>query len=124
MASDRKAAKQAIEETSKDDPELDEAISGGHSYQLKLAQENNRHREVMRRSEMGVFGRLFGSDSAATTSVAFIAMVSGVAGTAFCWIMAGNASVAEITTFWSTQAERALAFSGGALAYLFGKGAK
>jgi len=128
MASDRSAAKGAIEESSPDDPELDAALSSGHDLQLKLAQEQNRHTEAMHKADIGFLGRAFGGEKSAPTYIAFIAMVAGLAGATFCWMQAvgtaENPISIETAEFWSKQAERALSFGAAALAFIFGRGAK
>ncbi|WP_313057398.1 hypothetical protein [Agrobacterium cavarae] len=123
MAFDRKAAKAAITNQSKDDPEFNEALSGAHDYQLKIAQENNRHAETMRRQDLGFIGRAFGGEKSAPTYIAFLVMLAGMAGTFYCWTQAGAVESA-VAEFWSKQAERSLAFAASALAYIFGRGTK
>ncbi|MET3853439.1 hypothetical protein [Rhizobium sp. OAE497] len=119
---DRQAAKAAIKETQGADPEFDAVQSSAHDFQLKLTQENNRHSEHMRKQEIGFFGRAFGGEKSAPTYVAFIVTVFGLVAVGFCWGMAAyNASMTE---FWSTQAERAMAFAASALAYIFGRGTR
>jgi hypothetical protein len=122
MASDRKAAKEAIQSSSAQDAELEEVLSGAHNYQLRLTQENNRHAEAMRKADIGFLGRAFGGEKSAPTYIAFLVTVAGLAGTGFCWYKAGVPGAT--TEFWSTQAERAVAFAASALAYIFGRGAK
>ena len=123
MAFDRKAAKEAITTKSKVDAEFNEAQSGAHEFQLKIAQENNRHVETMRRHELGFIGRAFGGEKSAPTYIAFLVMVAGMAGTFYCWSQAGTVEAA-VADFWSKQAERSLAFAASALAYIFGRGTK
>jgi hypothetical protein len=124
MASDRKAAKSAIQAQSSGDAELEETLTGAHNYQLKLTQENNRHMEAMRKADIGFLGRAFGGEKSAPTYIAFIATIGGMIGAAVCWGLAGNAEIPVNATFWSSQAERALAFASGALAFIFGRGSK
>ncbi|KRB61384.1 hypothetical protein ASE04_21190 [Rhizobium sp. Root708] len=122
MAFDRKAAKESIQAKSGDDAEFDEAQVGAHDFQLKIAQENNRHAETMGRQDLGFLGRALGGEKTAPTYIAFFVMVAGLAGTFYCWSQAG--ATGDATGFWSSQAERALAFSASALAYIFGRGNK
>lgn len=114
---DRAEAKGAIVKRESDDPDLDAALSGAHQYQLGLAKEQNRHMEEMR----GWFGRVFGHGDNVPTYIAATAMVAGIIITAGCLVAAAHfeQSVAE---FWAKQAERAFAFSGTCLAFIFGKG--
>lgn len=128
MASERSAAKSAIKQKSQDDPELDAVLSSGHDLQLKITQEQNRHAEAMHKADIGFLGRAFGGEKSAPTYIAFLAMVAGLVGAFFCWSQAiGSAEhvvTAEVADYWSKQAERALAFGGAALAFIFGRGAK
>ncbi|WP_029073589.1 hypothetical protein [Kaistia adipata] len=128
MASDRSAAKDAIQDKSKDDPELNAAISSGHDLQLKLTQEENRHAEKMHLANIGWLGRAFGGEQSAPTYIAFLAMVIGLGGTAYCWLQATGTPASPVAPeqaeFWSKQAERALSFGAAALAFIFGRGAK
>jgi len=119
---DRKAARAAIEESVETDPEFEAAQASAHEFQLKLTQENNRHTEQMRKQEIGFFGRAFGGEKSAPTYVAFIVTVFGLVAAGFCLIM--SAYNPAMNEFWSTQAERAFAFSASALAYIFGRGAR
>ncbi|WP_105437683.1 hypothetical protein [Neorhizobium sp. T25_13] len=122
MAFDRKAAKEAIQAKSGDDAEFDEAQVRAHDFQLKIAQENNRHEETMRRHDLGFLGRAFGGEKSAPTYIAFLVMVAMMMGAFYCWSRAGEAG--QATEFWSAQAERAIAFAASALAYIFGRGNK
>lgn len=128
MASDRSAAKKAIKQSSDDDPELDAALSSAHNLQLRITQETNRHEEAMRKTDIGFLGRAFGGEKSAPTYIAFLVTILGLAGTFFCWWQATGTietpTTPEMVEFWSSQAERALAFAAAALAYIFGRGGK
>lgn len=128
MASERSAAKSAITEQSQDDPELNAALSAGYEYQLRLTREQNRHAEQTQKTDLGFLGRAFGGEKSSPTYIAFIATAAGAFGAFFCWWQAiatpERPVTPEVAEFWSKQAERALAFSAAALAFIFGRGAK
>ena len=124
MVSDRKAAKGSVVKKEVDDPELEEALSAATKHQLELKKEDNRHREQMHAQDIGVFGWAFGGEKSAPVYIAAIATLFGLAGAAFCWFQASGVQEVASIDFWSTKAERAIAFSGATLAYIFGRGGK
>jgi hypothetical protein len=119
MVSDRQSAKKAVVARDKDDPELDATLSAAHAYQLSITREANRHKEEMR----GWFAKVFGPRDSAVTFIAFLAMVFGVLLTIGCLFAAAYAVTSNVA-FWGQWAERAIAFSTSALAFIFGKGIK
>jgi hypothetical protein len=116
---DRDAAKKAIVNRDKSDPELDDALRNASELKLGLAKENNRHTETMR----GWFSRVFGHDDNVAAYIAAAAMFVGLAAFISCLFVAGHVDE-KAAPFWSQQGERALAFSGSCLAFIFGKGIK
>jgi hypothetical protein len=80
-----------------------------------LLREKNRHAEQMRRTELGWFGRTFGGEKSAPSFIALFAMCVGFVLAGFCYYQT-SVAVAEQVQFWSSHAERSLAFSGAALA--------
>ncbi|WP_027037558.1 hypothetical protein [Mesorhizobium ciceri] len=124
MVSERSAAKKAIKTESQDDPELADAISTAHDYQLKLTQENNRHVEALRKQDLGFFGRAFGGEKSAPTYIASIAALIGLFGAGYCLTMAASIHDAAFVDFWSKQTERLVAFAVASLTFIFGRGSK
>jgi len=112
---DRSTAKAAITATENEDKELDAALNAGHILQLRIGQENNRHKEAMK----GKVGLFFGDQVFAATLVATLAMIFGLLGAAFCLYWASKDS--SNADFWQRNLERALAFSSASLAFIFGK---
>jgi hypothetical protein len=121
MASDRTDAKRAIVEAEQDDPRHDAVIGQAQNLQLDLLREKNRHAEQMRRTELGWFGRTFGGEKSAPSFIALFAMCVGFVLAGFCYYQT-SVAVAEQVQFWSSHAERSLAFSGAALGFIFGMG--
>lgn len=119
MASEREQAKGAIQGRSKEDPELDSALSDAHTLQLSLTKENNRHKEQMRGIDLGHIGRWIGGEKSAPITVALILAFFGVLVAGGCWIAA--AQNPESQEFWAKQAERGLAVATGAVAFIFGR---
>ena len=116
---DRDAAKKAIINRDKSDPDLEDALRNASEFQLGLVKEQNRHKEAMR----GWFSRVFGHDDNVAAYIAAGAMFVGLAAFAYCLYMAGHVDE-KVVPFWSQQGERALAFSASCLAFIFGKGIK
>lgn len=114
----RTDAKGAIVSRETDDPELDAALSTAHKFQLELVKENNRHTEAMR----GFAARIFGHGDNAPTYIAAAAVGAGMIIAAGCLIAAFQSETQGSFDLWAKQSERALAFAGTALAFIFGKG--
>lgn len=116
MVSDRRLAKGAVVNKDKADPELDNALSNAHKYQLELTKENNRHTEKMR----GWFPSVFGPKDSAPVFIALIAMILGLIFFGIC-IYRSASTDQSISEIWSNWAERSLAFSASCLTFIFGK---
>jgi len=122
MASEREDAKKAIIARERDDPELADVLTGGHRFQLELARETNRHQEAMRAKDLGSFGWLMGGENTAPFTVALVVVMFGIVAAIGCWVAAWNAPTSA--EFWAKQAERGIAVSSAALAFIFGRGSK
>lgn len=122
MVSEREAAKQAASNREDEDPELTNALTRAHSYQLDLKKEDNRHAEAINQQNLGWIGNIIGDGKSVPTIAALATIFLTV-------LLAGGLYVAmiynpEYGDAFSTQAERSLAVAGAALAYVFGKGGK
>jgi hypothetical protein len=120
--SDREVAKGSVVQKKDDDPELTDALSGAHGLQLAITKETNRHAEAMHKANLGFVGRAIGGEANAPVVVACIATLFGLICAVGCWIAA--AKYPDAFDFWGKQAERSIAFSGAALAFIFGRGSK
>ena len=125
MASDRKAALEAVVEGTRGavPKNLDAAIADGANEaeitkQLKMSQE---HLVNMRRVELGWFGTFLGGESHASIVVAFIVVILGFASAIGLWWVAHYSDKPE---FWSNEAHIALGAATSALTYVFGRGAR
>lgn len=120
MVVDRNQAKQQASPAEPSDPQLDTILSDAGALRVALEKEANRHREVFAKDERGKLGSLLGGESSAPVTIAFIAILIG----SLVWIACLIAAycLPDQADFWSTQANRALAFSLTALGYVFGKG--
>lgn len=119
-ASERAKAKEAITGRAEADPELSNAISEADALNVELTKESHRHELEMASQERGAMGRFFGGEKHAPTFIAFVAMSAGLLIGTLCLIAAFNDTADR--AFWGSQAERALAFAGAALAFIFGRG--
>lgn len=114
---DRAAAKSAIIKRERGDTDLEDVLSNAHQYQLGLIREQNRHAEEMR----GFFGRIFGNGDNVSLYIAFLGMIVSILIAVGCYIAAFR-DVNQVD-FWGKAAERAFAFAGTCLAFIFGKSA-
>lgn len=124
MASERDAAKGAVVKVDSSDPELDDALAKAATHQLALKKEDNRHKEALRKQDLGFFGGWLGGEKSAPTAIASIATCVGLGAALYCLYAASDTVDSSIAGFWSTQSERAFAFATAALAFIFGKGSK
>jgi len=118
MAFDRSIVKAKTIASSASDKELDEALSSGHLLQLRLQQDANAHELAMK----GRVGRFFGEQVYAATFAAYLAIVVGLIGAAYCLVQGASPENADAAEYWGKHLERAVAFATAALSYLFGKG--
>jgi hypothetical protein len=125
MASEREQAKKAITNRTSDEPELDLALSQAQSLQHKLQHElavkteEHRHKEHMRKTELGLVGLIFGGESSASLTIAAVVAVISIIAAVGCLIMAWQNPAAN--DFWGKQFERSTAVAMSALAFIFGK---
>jgi hypothetical protein len=122
MASEREQAKQSASEPEPSDPDLGETLGAANQFNVELIKEANRHREQMAHGERGLLGRLVGGPTNAPTIIAFIIASVGL-GIAM-WCLSQASAPGADADFWSKQAERAFAFSGTAVGFIFGRGLK
>jgi hypothetical protein len=121
MASERD---EALKEVISDDgpaesSQLKEALSQGEiTRQLAL---NNKHEMDKIHAELGLFGRIFGSESHAAIVIAFVVIVLGFLTSIGLWIAAYFTGKQD---FWATEAHLSLSAATSALAYIFGRGSK
>lgn len=116
-STDRESAKRHIASRQTTDAELEDALDSASSYSLLLEKEKNRHNETMR----GHFSAFFGPKDVAPLAIAFIALVFGLLGFAYC-LYHSQDTTSVAGDFWGKWAERTLGFSTSCLAYIFGKG--
>jgi hypothetical protein len=121
MASERDSAKNAIQASDSDEPEFAAAISEGKDLQHRLAVENNRHKEAMRAHDLGLIGKIFGSEANAPIWIAGIAAFIGVLMAVFCIFQGSRSMEPNSADYWSKQCERCFAFSASALTFIFGR---
>jgi hypothetical protein len=122
MASDRSDAKHAIEEPENNDPELNDVLQNASRFRIDLVKENNRHKEAMAGGERGFFGRALGGERMAPTIIAFLATTAGLL--VWAWCLFQSSVDGQPAAFWAAQGERALAFAGASLGFIFGRGLK
>lgn len=121
MASDRDNAKKAIKNSDSDEPEFSAALSDGKDLQHSIAIENNRHKEAMRAHDLGVMGKIFGSEAYAPIWIAGIVALAGVLMAIFCIFQGSRSMEPNSADFWSKQVERCFAFAASALTFIFGR---
>ncbi|MCK1650473.1 hypothetical protein IVA88_03350 [Bradyrhizobium sp. 149] len=121
-ASKREEAKGSVVQKTDSDPELTDALTGAHGFQLALTKETNRHAETMHKQNLGFFGRALGGEATAPVVIACLATIFGLLCAAGCWTVA--AKFPDVADFWGKQAERCMGFSAAALAFIFGRGSK
>ena len=123
MASERDKAKQAITKRKQDDPELDDALAQASvlQHQLAINQEQHRHAETMRATELGTMGKFLGGESHASVTIAFIVVCLGMLAAVGCLVAAARSPSAA--DFWAKQSERLGAVALTALSFIFGKSA-
>jgi hypothetical protein len=123
MVFDREKAKKAITRSTPNDPELDEKFSEAEElrHKLALSQEEHRHKETMRVTELGLVGRIVGGESNAALTAAFLVVVVGLGSATGCLIAAYHLPTAA--DFWAKQSERSVALALAALSFIFGKSA-
>ena len=118
MVSERQSARRAITTGEQEEPEITEAFNVSLQRQLEIARENNRHKEELQRSDLGIIGRVLGGPKQASTSIAALVAVVSLGAAIACVI------VMLVSTAATPVAERALALFGGlvttALVYIFG----
>jgi hypothetical protein len=120
MVSEREQAKKSITDRQADDPELRAALEQAHSRALELKQAEYEHIQASQKTALGLGGWILGNEKNAPNFVAFIAVVFGFVVFCIClWLASRDATNLE---FWGRNAERALAVSATALAYIFGRG--
>jgi hypothetical protein len=124
MASDRDNAKKAIKDSDSDEPEFLAALSDGKALQHSIAIENNRHKEAMRARDLGMMGRIFGSEAYAPIWIAGIVALAGVLMAIFCIFQGSRSMEPNSAEFWSKQVERSFAFSASALTFIFGRSSR
>lgn len=90
--SEREKAKGTITRRSDDDPELDLTLSEANRLKIEMTMEQNRSKEVLRRMEIGWFGRAFGGEKVSPTYFAAITALLGVIGAGTCWGLASGAA--------------------------------
>lgn len=115
MASERDEARQNISD------ETDADFSGpiGVAERLRHLTENNRHKRQMASGERGIFGVLVGGKDQAPTTIAFVAMLLGMAIGAWC-LYQGTLNAGD-HDFWAKQSERAFLLATSALSFVFGR---
>lgn len=116
MEFDRESVKKALLKKDATDPELEQALDNAHLLQLRIQQEENRHKEKMK----GALGNFFGSQSTAATFGAVLTLIFGLIAASICGYIAAFGSGDPL--FWQQNIERSIALSLACLAYLFGKG--
>lgn len=121
MATDRNLAKASIKpETPEDsDPELGQALSDASGLRVALEREKNRHVDDIEKGKRGFIGSILGDSGSAPLAIGFLALIFGGISWAWCLYMAQQNS-ADVA-FWSSQAEKAMAFSATALGFVFGR---
>ena len=146
MGSERAQAKRDVV---RDSAELNEpaslrdVLTTAQASQNELVRERNRNRETIlqmelaarareqeaelreraqvRTSELGLIGHLLGGKENAPTSVALIALGSGILAFFLCLHYAAYSAAPET---WHREAEGSLAFAASALAFIFGRSSK
>ena len=146
MASERAEAKRDVvrESAELNEPApLRDVLLTAQASQTELVRERNRNKETIlqmelaarakeqdaeltaraqeRQSELGIIGRLLGGKDNAPTSVALIALASGILAFFLCLHYAAYSSTPET---WQREAEGSLAFAASALAFIFGRSSK
>lgn len=122
MASDRQTAKGAVVEKQTVDAELDAALAKAARHQLDLKKEENRHKEVINRQNLGIVGNLFGDGKSLPTTAALLTVIFGFLTAIGLYLAAFSRP--ESAELWTSNAERALSVAIAALAYVFGKGTR
>lgn len=122
MEPDRSSAKGGIVSREVSDPQLDDTLRAAKKEELELNKESNSHRLAMRKAEMGWIGAFIGSERHAAVHIAGVLAFFGVLVAGILYFQtAHDPTNAEM---WSRNAERMIAFSATALAYIFGRGGK
>ena len=96
-------------------------LNQAHAFQHQLAikEEEHRHKETMRATELGWIGRILGGEASASLTAAFIVVCVGLFTAVACLFMAAYAPAAA--DFWAKQFERSVAVAMTALSFIFGK---
>jgi hypothetical protein len=124
MASERDEVMEGVTESQPaEPPKLEEAITTAQhlAEQTKQLQLTHQHKMEMKKADLGLFGRLFGAESQASISIAFVVVVCGLLTAAGLWWIAYATTNRE---FWSGEAHIALGAVTTALGYVFGRGSK
>jgi hypothetical protein len=119
MESDRVKAKQAITNSDSDEPELAAVLSVGQGLRLEI--ENHRHKEAMRAHDLGMMGKIFGSEAYAPIWIAAIIAFAGVLMATFSLIQGSRSMEPNSADYWNKLFERCLAFSLSSLTFIFGR---
>ena len=115
----RDAAKAAIVNESRTDPELAKAFAEAKSLEVTLAA--HEHAQAMRDKDLGVFGRWLGGESSAPMTIAFVAMMLAIGGFAVLhWLSFGSGD-AQRAAALVNAADKCLGLAGLALGFVFGK---
>ncbi|WP_299844800.1 hypothetical protein [uncultured Paracoccus sp.] len=123
MASDlRKEAKAAATDPEQDDPELEEALKAGSSYQLELIRERHRHAEATQQTELGKLGTLLGGEKNAPMAIATITMLFSFIVFGVCLYLATRQNANADSIFKWSSAPLSLATT--ALGFIFGNSKK
>jgi len=121
MASDRDNAKSAITKTDSNDPELNAALADAKEQQHRLTVENNRHKEAIQNTELGLIGRWFGGEKNAPIAIAGVAVFAGIAGAFLSGYMASRSPTPDSADYWSKMVERSIALAVSCLTFIFGR---
>ena len=120
MATERDEAKGAVTETTSSDPDLEQALGNATQFRLDLLKEQNYHARQLAAQDQGRLGWLLGNANHAPMFIAFLATFAGLA--IGLWCLARAANHQSEADFWAKQSERAFAFAGTALGFIFGRG--
>jgi hypothetical protein len=121
MASERDTAKKAIKDTEATEPEFTAALAQGQEQQHRITTENNRHKEFMRTTDLGWFGRAFGGEVNAPFAIAALVVICGVLGAFLAGYMASKSQRPDAADYWSKQVERSAALAMTSLSFIFGR---
>jgi hypothetical protein len=135
MASERSRIKNSVivdSTESGEPPLLQNAISTGQSLQHELAKEANRSKEALRtmelaakasdqKAELGKIGQYLGGKEMAPLGIALIALLAGLGAMFICYHYAAYSPNSQS---WLREADGALAFSYGALSFIFGRASR